>query len=283
MRIRLYGKTRARSKPKNFVELGAVVLRRAADERLEQEQRGHHEEEPGGGALPRRERDVAGRAERERRLLAPGQPSLPPAAERANSTRSRRAARPATGPTRRSRLPWACCRPAAPAASCSCTSSRGPAVRRRRPRGPREIRRQLPQLRPVGDRAGRSPARSRLGEVAAVVVFDLAERRGLRGAERQRPGSCRSDWLGSPRRRAAPPQSERRRRCRRSDDVRRAADVVRGEVRSEVGAVPEDGAVLHQPVVEEHLLAVADVAPVKRTVPSGDDACRGRADAPCTR
>ena len=59
-------------------ELGAVVLRGGADERLDQEQRGHHEEEPRARALRRRQRDVAGRAERQRGLLAPV-PAEPPA------------------------------------------------------------------------------------------------------------------------------------------------------------------------------------------------------------
>jgi hypothetical protein len=52
-------------------EVGAVMLGGGAGDRLDQEQRRHHEEEPGGRALARGQCDVAGRAEAERRLLAP--------------------------------------------------------------------------------------------------------------------------------------------------------------------------------------------------------------------
>ena len=46
---------------------------------------------------------------------------------------------------------------------------------------------------------------------------------------------------------------------RARDEVRGAPQVIRGEVRAQVGAVAEDDPVLHQAVVEEQLLALVDV------------------------
>ena len=84
VRIRLYGKTCGEVEAEEAVDLRAVVLRGRADERLDQEQRRHHEEEPRARALRRRQRDVAGRAERQRRLLAavPAEPTAPAAEDR---------------------------------------------------------------------------------------------------------------------------------------------------------------------------------------------------------
>jgi hypothetical protein len=74
---------RGEVKAEEVGDLGAVVLRGRADERLKEKQRGHDEEEPRRRALGRRQRDVTGRAEAQRRLLAtvPAQPPTP-AAER---------------------------------------------------------------------------------------------------------------------------------------------------------------------------------------------------------
>ena len=78
-------------------------------------------------ALRRRQRDVAGRAERERRLLAPvpaeTQPQRPKTREQEPDAAEQRDQREHA--TRRARSRSACCRRAAPAASCSCRSSRG--------------------------------------------------------------------------------------------------------------------------------------------------------------
>ena len=64
--------------PEEARQLRPVVLGGGADERLDQEQRGHHEEEPRARPLGRRQGHVAGRAERQRGLLAPV-PAEPPA------------------------------------------------------------------------------------------------------------------------------------------------------------------------------------------------------------
>jgi hypothetical protein len=44
-----------------------------------------------------------------------------------------------------------------------------------------------------------------------------------------------------------------------ADALRGTAEVVRGVVGAEVGAVPEDRSILHDPVLEKHLLALAHV------------------------
>ena len=164
--------------------LGAVVLRGGADERLDQEQRGHHEEEPGGRALRRGQRDVAGRAERERRLLAPVPAEVaapaPEGAEQEADAAEQRDQRRA--PTRRSRWRSACCRPAARAASCSCTSSRGRA-------GSAAAAHAVQAKNAVSCRScvgsviasGRRPCSGRrVGEEVAVVADEPAEGGGLR-------------------------------------------------------------------------------------------------------
>ena len=69
--------------PEEAGQLGSVVLRGGADERLEHEESRHHEEEPRAGPLRRRERDVAGRPEAQRGLLAPVPAEDVPASERA--------------------------------------------------------------------------------------------------------------------------------------------------------------------------------------------------------
>jgi hypothetical protein len=62
-------------------DLGAIVLRRGADEGLDEKQRRHGKEEPDGRALRRGERDVTGRSKRERLLLAPVPTEKTPASE----------------------------------------------------------------------------------------------------------------------------------------------------------------------------------------------------------
>ena len=56
--------------PEETGQLGAIVLRGGADERLDHEQSRHHEEEPRAGPLRRRERHIARGAEAQRGLLA---------------------------------------------------------------------------------------------------------------------------------------------------------------------------------------------------------------------
>jgi hypothetical protein len=62
-------------------QLGAVVLRGCADEDLDEEERSHYEEEPRGRPLRGRQRNFAGRAEGECRLLAPAPAEEVPAPE----------------------------------------------------------------------------------------------------------------------------------------------------------------------------------------------------------
>ena len=73
--------------PEEAVDLSAVVLGRGSDERLDQEQRGHHEEEPRCRPLCGRQRDVARRAEGERRLLAAVPPEVAPQRPKAANSR----------------------------------------------------------------------------------------------------------------------------------------------------------------------------------------------------
>ena len=48
VRTRLYGKTSGEVEAEEVAEVGAIVLRGGADERLDKEEGGHHQEEPGG-------------------------------------------------------------------------------------------------------------------------------------------------------------------------------------------------------------------------------------------
>ena len=134
--------------------------------------------------------------------------------------------------------------------------------RRSRPGRPGEERGHLAELGRVRDRARPEPVLGRgVGEVVAVVRDELAEGSGLGGAERQRLRgrvvAVRAHVLDRPARRGGG-------RCAAvgvANQIGRPAQVVRGEVGPEVRAVAEDRAELHQPVVEEHLLALADVVP----------------------
>ena len=154
------------------VDLGAVVLRRRADQGLQQEQRRHHEEEPRARALRGCEGDVARGAERERRLLAavPSQPP-PPAPEGAEQQpdaaqqRDERQHRPhdhvggrLVGDPRLGR----------PVVGIGVVVTG--TVGRCRPRRPGEEGGQLAQLRAVGDRVGPQPVLGlRVREERAVV------------------------------------------------------------------------------------------------------------------
>ncbi len=250
--------------PEEVVDLRAVVLRRRADQRLQQEQRGHHEEEPRARALRRRERDVAGRPERQRRLLAPVPAEPPaPAAERAEQQadaaqqRDQRQHGPHEHIGRRRvvdarlRRPVVRIRVVVPGT-----------VRRRRPRRPGEERRQLPQPHGIGDRVRAQPVHGpRIREEAAVVRHERPVRGRLRGGEAQPPGAlvvAVGTEVGD---RLARGVAGCRPAVRPDRKVGRTAQVVGGEVRAEVGAVSERRPVLHQAVVQEDLLARRDVTP----------------------
>ena len=242
-------------------ELRAVVLRRGADERLDQEQRRHHEEEPGARPLRRRQRDVAGSAERQRGLLAPVPAEEAPAPEDAEQDpdpaeqRDQRQHAPDDHVRRRLVVD---ARLGRPVVGVGVAAARP--LGRCRPRRPGEEGGQLPQLVAVGDGVAPQPVlRGRLGEEVAVVPHQAPVGLGLRGAQRHRAGALvvavGPELADRPAARAIGARAAVRAR----DEVRRAAQVVGGEVRAEVGAVPEDRAVLHEAVVEEHLLALADV------------------------
>ena len=79
------GATAARSMPKKLGEIGAIVLRCAADQHLHEEQDAHHEEEPGAGALRGRQLDVARALEEQSGLSRPCQPRKSHRPKAANS------------------------------------------------------------------------------------------------------------------------------------------------------------------------------------------------------
>ena len=80
-------------------------------------------------------------------------------------------------------------------------------------------------------------------------------RGGLRRGQRERAGPLVVAVGAEVLDRAANRAVRARSAVRGAHEVRRAAQIVGGEVGPEVGAVPEDRAVLHQPVVQEYLLA----------------------------
>ncbi len=244
-------------------DLRAVVLRRRAGDRLQQEERRHDEEEPRRRPLRRRQRDVARLAEAERRLLAavPPQARAPPPERREQQAhpgqqRDQRHHRPHDDVRRRLVVDT---RLGRPVIRVRVVVARP--LGRRGPRRPGEERGQPPQLHRVRDRLrAQAVVACRVREVPAVVPHERLERGRPLRADRERPGplvvAIGAEVLDRP--------AGRRVRARSAvcapDDVRRAPQVVGGEVRAEVGAVPEDRPVLHEAVVQEHLLALGDVA-----------------------
>ena len=254
-------------------DVGPVVLARRPDERLDQEQRRHHEEEPGAGALRRREGDIAGRAERQRRLLAPVPAEEAPAAEDAEQDPD-----PAEQRDQREDAPddhvggrlVVDARLGRPVVGVGVVVARP--LGRGRPRRPAEERGQLPQLVAVGDRVRPQPVlRRRVGEEARVVPDQPPVGLGLRGRERERAGAlvvAVGAELGD---RAARRAVGAGAAVPADHEVRGAAQVVGGVVRAQVGAVAEDRAVLHEAVVEEDLLALVDVRRRVEHLPRGVD------------
>ena len=243
------------------VQLGSVVLRGGADECLEQEERGHHEEEPRARPLRRCQRDLTRRAERQRGLLAAVPAQEVPAAEHAEQE-----ADPAEQQDQREHRPHhdigrrlvVDARLGRPVVRIGVVLAR--ALGRSRPRRPGEECGQLPQLRAVGDRLGPQAAPGRrVREEARVVADELPERVSLRRAERERAAplvvAVGPEVLDRP----AGGRVRPRAAVAALDEVRRAAQVIGGEVGAQVRAVAEHGAVLHEPVVQEDLLALADV------------------------
>ena len=143
---------------------------------------------------------------------------------------------------------------------------------RRRPCRPGEERGQLVRLRRVVDRIGAQALLGRrVGEVVGVVALELRECLGLRLGVGERVGllvvavrlEVGDRLLARPIGSGAAVLA--------LDGFRRAVEVVGGAVGPEVGAVAEDRAVLHQPVVEEDLLAPADVLAGEERLPLGVD------------
>ena len=151
-------------------------------------------------------------------------------------------------------------------------------IRRRGPGRPREESRQLAQLHTIGDRvAAQAVHGRRLREEPAVVRDEAAEGVGLRGRQRQRLRRLVVAVGAQVRDRLAPGRIRRGSAMRAPDEIRGAAQVVGGEVGPEVRAVTKRGAVLHQPVVQEDLLALLDVpAGVEDPALRIDDSLRNR-------
>ena len=128
------------------------------------------------------------------------------------------------------------------------------------PGRPGEERGQLVRLRGVVDRVGaQALVGRRVREVLGVVALELRERRGLRSGVGEGVGllvvaiglEVGDRLLAGP---VGPALA-----VLALDRFGGAVEVVGRVVGPEVGAVAEDRAVLHQPVVEEDLLAAADV------------------------
>ena len=186
-------------------------------------------------ALCRRQRDVTRRAERQRGLLAPVPAEIAaPATEGAEQDadpaeqRDQRQHRPDEHVGRRLVVH---ARLGRPVVGVRVVVTR--ALRRCRPGRPREERRQLAQVGPVGDRLGpQAVDRRRVREEAAVVRNQRAERGRLAGGQGQRPaalvvaiGAEILDRLALRVARAGTAEGAR-------DEVRGPAQVVGGEVRA---------------------------------------------------
>ena len=249
--------------PEEGRRLGVVVGVRAAAQPLEQEQPGHHQEEPDGGPLSGREAHLVGRAKRD---LARRRPAgvLRPAERLEAAERQQRQADPAEQGHERQRGPEdrvggqrvSDLRRGRPVVRVRVRLAR--AIRGRDPGRPGEVRRQ--RMHRLGRDGGTAePGLAlRRPEPAPVFVFDLRERRGLRGGERQdvaaRVEAVRLEVLDDAGSRVGASIVAIHRGAG-------ALDVVGGEVRAEIGAVPEDRPVLHETVLPEHQLSLLDVLP----------------------
>ena len=112
----------------------------------------------------------------------------------------------------------------------------------------------------IGDRIGtQAVPRVRSGEETAVVANHRPERLRLRLGERERARllvvPVRAEVLDRP----APGRVRLRSTVGPLDQIRGPAQVVGGEVGAQVGPVAERRPVLHQAVVQEHLLTLGDV------------------------
>jgi hypothetical protein len=258
-------------------DVGAVVLRGGADERLHEEEPRHREEEPCGRALRGRDLDVARCPERERLLLAsvPAE-EVPPAegaeeeADAAEEGDEREDA-PDDHVRRRGVVDERLRRPVVRVRVVVARALRG-----RRPRRPSEVGRELADVFAVVDRP---PAQAVLAalrrEEAAVVRPQLPEGARLGRAVGERMGALvvavRPELVD----RLLPRLVGRGTPGRVADDQRGAMQVVRGVVGPQIRAVTEDRPVFHEAVLEEDLLPGADVRAGEERLPAGrDDAVR---------
>ena len=242
-------------------DLGAIVLGGRTDDRLEHEQSGHHEEEPGACALGRRKRDVARRPEAQGRLLAAVPAKEVPASERAeeqadsSQQRDQGQHRPDDHVRGRLVVHPRFGRPVVRVAVVVPRPFRGG-----RPRRPAEEGRQRREISAVGDGVGAEAVLGRrLREETGVAPHEQAVGDGLRASELEDAGVLvvavrpeRLDCLPAGRVGA-------RAAIAAADEVGGAPQVVGRVVGAQVGAVAEDRSVLHETVVEEHLLAALDV------------------------
>jgi hypothetical protein len=243
-------------------QLRPIVLRGGPDERLDHEQGRHHEEEPGAGALGRGERHVAGGPERQRGLFATvpaedvpapeGREQEADSAQKGDQGQDRPHDHVGGGLVVDARLRRPVVR-----VGVVVTRSLG----RARPGGPAEERGQRLEVPTVGDGVGTQPVLGgRLREEARVVPDQAAVRLGLWTGELEYAAAlvvavCAEVLDRAPSRRVGALSAVASR-----DVVGRPAQVVGRVVRPEVGAVPENRAVLHQAVVQEHLLPALHVA-----------------------
>jgi hypothetical protein len=258
-------------------QVGPVVLRGGAYERLHEEERRHHEEEPGRGALRGREGDVARRPEGKRRLLAAVPAQEAPAAEGGEEEpdpaeqRNQREDAPDDHVRRRPVIDERLRRPVV---RVRVVVSRP--FRRGGPGRPREVGGQLLDLVRVRDRLTPEPVRVAVrSEEPRVVLLQPAESCRLCTGQLERPRllrvPVRPEVVGRPRPRnvralAAVPVTH---------EERSPVEIVGCEIRAEVGAVPEDRPVLHEAVAEKELLTGADVGAREDFATGGVDDANG--------
>ncbi len=243
-------------------EVGAVVLARRPDHRLDDEEQTDDEEEVGAGTLRRCHRHVVGWPERDGVGLAAAPPHpFTPTAERGEQhadageqdDQGQHAPDHDVGGHRVGHqvFRW----PVVGVRVVLVRSQRRPC-----PGRPGEVGGELLDLLRVGDRIGQQAlGRAVRPEVRRVVLDELVEgpRLDVGHRDRVRLGvvpvglEVRDDLLACGVRRAAAVLA--------GGDLGRTMQVVGGEVGPEVGAVAEDRPVLHQALAQEQRLTVPDV------------------------
>jgi len=239
-------------------QVGAVVLDRAAEQRLGEKQHRDDEEEVRRDLLRRGDLDLARLPERERRLLGgvPADLAAPPPVQREQPAQAaeqgdQREPRPDHDVGRRAVVDP---RLRGPVVGVGVVVPRP--LRGGRPRGPREERRELVDLLGIGDRLGdQAVLGAVLAEVVGVVLLDRVERRDLLVGEDQLAAVLVVPVLaqhvaGGLARVLGAGVGQRL-----LDVLGREPQVLRGVVGAEVAAVADDRAVLLQAATQEDLLA----------------------------